>query len=213
MINSLFALAVPEQHFKSMSKKKLFRAPIWDAKHPDQNPGPSPNNVLGEAHNTVVAFRTPAGSIRIKLRSDWHGPSTEAVVALAQAGEDACSACEIYRVEPGFLVQGILKGDLPVNDKTGCKPAPECQPGPRTMIRGDVGWAGGGPGPDFFIYLGTEPAEWLRRDHTVWGEVADEESLELADRIVALPSSTPGGEGTMRFLDDRLKLDVLPTSP
>ena len=54
-----------------------------------------------------------------------------------------------------------------------------------------------------------QPAEWLHRDHTVWGEVADLASLQLADRIARLPSNTPDGEGTMRFLDERLKLSVL----
>jgi hypothetical protein len=64
------------------------------------------------------------------------------------------------------------------------------------VVRGDVGWAGGGAGPDFFIYLGKRPASWLKRDHTVWAEVADDESLALADRIVGLPSETPGGPNT-----------------
>ena len=26
-----------------------------------------------------------------------------------------------------------------------------------------VGWAGGGPGPDFFVYLGARPASWRKR--------------------------------------------------
>lgn len=98
---------------------------------------------------------------------------------------------------------------LPVNTETGCTPAPACQPGPRVMQRGDVGWAGGGAGPDFFIYLGERPASWLKKDHTVWAEVADEASLALADRIVKLPSHTPGGPNTMRFLKDRLSIDVV----
>jgi len=29
------------------------------------------------------------------------------------------------------------------------------------MERGEVGWAGGTAGPDFFIYLGLGPAGWL----------------------------------------------------
>eukprot|EP00966_Prymnesium_polylepis_P226197 5232447-Prymnesium_polylepis.1 len=83
-------------------------------------------------------------------------PSTDSVRRLASPDlpSEGCSACEFYRVEYGFLVQGSLRGVLPPNTLTGCSPAPECQPGPRVMIRGDVGWAGGSAGPDFFIYLG-----------------------------------------------------------
>jgi cyclophilin family peptidyl-prolyl cis-trans isomerase len=80
------------------------------------------------------------------------------------------------------------------------------------MQRGDVGWAGGGAGPDFFIYLGQRPADWLKRDHTVWAEVTDAESLAVADRIVQLPSHTPGGPNTMRFLKNRLEINVVPAA-
>ena len=46
----------------------------------------------------------------------------------------------------------------------------------------------------------------------MWAEVADDESLALADRIVNLPSETPGGPGTMRFLKDRLSVEVVAAS-
>lgn len=163
---------------------------------------------------STVALRTAAGDIRLRLRPDWHTPSVDSVRRLAspELPAAACSACELYRVEYGFLIQGTLRGILPPNKLTGCTPAPACQPGPRLMQRGDVGWAGGGAGPDFFIYLGQKPADWLKRDHTVWAEVADAESLTLADRIVQLPSHTPGGAGTMRFLKKRLEINVVPAA-
>ena len=64
--------------------------------------------------------------------------------------------------------------------------------GPKIMER--ARWVGGGSaGPDFFVYLGKNPADWLGHDHTVWGVLADEESVTLADEIVGLPSHTPGG--------------------
>jgi len=159
----------------------------------------------------TVAIHTSVGDIRLRLRPDWHAASVDSVRRLASPdlAAGACSSCEFYRVEFGFLLQGTLRGVLPPNDQTGCTPAPACQPGPRLMQRGDVGWAGGGAGPDFFIYLGATPASWLKRDHTVWAEVADEASLALAERIVNLPSHTPGGVGTMRFLKDRLEVDVV----
>lgn len=55
--------------------------------------------------------------------------------------------------------QGALRAYIPANDKT--------QEGPGFMARGDIGWAGGGPGPDFFIYLGAQPAAHFGRSHTV----------------------------------------------
>ena len=159
----------------------------------------------------TVAIRTSEGDIRLRLKPEWHLPSVDSVRRLAspELPAGACAHCELYRVEHGFLMQGTLRGVLPPNRETGCNPAPKCQPGPRVMIRGDVGWAGGGAGPDFFVYLGKRPADWLKKDHTVWAEVADAESLALADRIVALPSETPGGPGTMRFLKDRLEVEVV----
>ena len=70
----------------------------------------------------------------------------------------------------------------------------------------------GGPGPDFFIYLGENPASHFGTSHTVWAEVADAESLAAAKRIVGLPSHTPGGPGTMRFLQQKLDLRVNPAA-
>ncbi|KAK3246585.1 hypothetical protein CYMTET_43882 [Cymbomonas tetramitiformis] len=171
-------------------------------------PLPVVNTSLGH-----VLLRTSEGDIRLRLKEDWHLPSVNTVRRLAAPGlpPGSCRQCEFYRVEYGFLVQGVLRGVLPVNKETGCDPAPQCQPGPRVMQRGDVGWAGGGPGPDFFIYLGKRPADWLKRDHTVWAEVADDDSLALCDRIVSLPSHTPGGPNTMRFLQKRLEIEVVAT--
>lgn len=36
--------------------------------------------------------------------------------------------------------------------------------------------------------------------------------MQLIERIVAMPSSTPGGPNTMRFLDERPQITVLPAS-
>ena len=103
------------------------------------------------------------GDVRLRLRPDWHAESAAYVAALA-ASADACEdACEVYRVEPGFLVQGTLRSEkVEGNAKT--------RDGPRLMRRGDVGWAGEGPGPDFFVYLGREAGGALRHEaHGVRG--------------------------------------------
>ena len=69
------------------------------------------------------------------------------------------------------------------------------------MERGEIDGRGVAPGPTFH-YLGDRPASHWGHDHTVWGVVADPESLRVAEKIVNLPSHTPGGPNTMRFLKD-----------
>ena len=47
-------------------------------------------------------------------------------------------ACSCYchpRVEPGFLLQGVVASVIPANKIT--------TPGPKLMEMGEVGWAGG----------------------------------------------------------------------
>lgn len=61
------------------------------------------------------------------------------------------------------------------------------------------------------------PLQWMlfdtaRRRITAarTAQVADEESLALTDKIVNdLPSHTPGGPNTMRFLKTRLDIEVV----
>lgn len=51
---------------------------------------------------------------------------------------------------PPSCPQGSLRAYIPANNKT--------TPGPKFMERGDIGWAGGSSGPDWFIYLGAQVA-------------------------------------------------------
>jgi len=162
---------------------------------PPSAPLPLPDTVLA-----TVTLASPAGDIRLALRPEWSRESATYVRQLADLGDELCVDCKFYRAEPGFLLQGVLRAVIPANNIT--------TPGPRPMQSGDVGWAGGGPGPDFFIYLSDRPATDWGTSHTVWAEVADAESLATARRLVGLPSHTPGGPGTMRFLRDTLPLSV-----
>ena len=145
-----------------------------------------------------IALVTPKGSIRLRLRPEW-SPSSVAIVRLLAAHPLETPACEFYRVEPGFLLQGSLRALIPANNVT--------TPGPRPMRRGEVGWAGGSAGPDFFIYLGAEPATHWGTDHTVWAEVADKASLARADEFAALPP-LPTKPGEMHMIASRLPIDV-----
>ena len=85
-----------------------------------------------------IILATPKGNIRLKLRPDWSASSV-AFVRLLAAHPLATPSFEFYRVEPGFLLQGSLRALIASNNIT--------TKGPRAMQRGDVGWAGAGPGP------------------------------------------------------------------
>ncbi len=76
------------------------------------------------------------------------------------------------------------------------------------MEKGEIGWAGGSSGPDFFIYLGAQPAEHWKHDHTVWGEVADEASIRVAERIAAQPYVADESNFGMKMMVNRLPLVV-----
>jgi hypothetical protein len=42
----------------------------------------------------------------------------------------------------------------------------------------------------------------------VFAEVADETSMATLERVANAPSSTPGGTGTMRFIDERPRITL-----
>ena len=48
--------------------------------------------------------------------------------------------------------------------------------------------------------------------HTVWGELADEESMRLAERLVGFEVATNLKPGQMRMLEDPIPFTVVPTN-
>lgn len=167
--------------------------------NPPPSPPPPPSNLLpctagnGNRPGISLQMDDPSdgrslGEIRLILRPEW---CRSALYAQRVAESDTGSqSVHVYRLEPGFLIQGSLRSRfVPTNkDKTRA---------PKVMERGEVGWAGGGAGPDFFIYLGTGPASWLGNPHdgTIWAEVADEESMAVAENVSLLPMGvTPPGQ-------------------
>jgi len=146
---------------------------------------------------SLVKLHTSFGDIRLRLRPEWSPDSVAYVRSVAAAPELCTSACEFYRVEPGFLLQGSLRARIAPNSVT--------KEGPRHMVRGDVGWAGGSAGPDFFIYLGTQPATHWGLTHTVWAEVADEESFAVAEQCVQQPP-LPTKPGEMHIIAERIPI-------
>ena len=146
-----------------------------------------------DPHDETRAF----GDIRLILRPEWTSPSASFASKLA-AQDASLQASTVYRLEPGFLIQGRLglkqSGLVPPNrDNTRAA---------KVMERGEVGWAGGSTGPDWFIYLGMGPAGWLGNPHegTVWAEVADEQSMAVANNVslVPVPPTAPGQMHTLR---------------
>ena len=146
-----------------------------------------------------MQLHTSHGNIRLRLRPEWSPESVAYVRAVAAAPELCTSACEFYRVEPGFLLQGSLRARIAPNAVT--------KEGPRHMVRGDVGWAGGSAGPDFFIYLGSQPATHWGLTHTVWAEVADEESFAVAEACVQQPP-LPTKPGEMHMVAQRIPIEI-----
>jgi cyclophilin family peptidyl-prolyl cis-trans isomerase len=68
------------------------------------------------------------------------------------------------------------------------------------MTKGMVGWAGGDAGPDFFIDSYAQPAKFWGQQHTVFGEIKDDASFAVIDKIYTLPVTNKG----MTYLDDRI---------
>lgn len=165
----------------------------------------------------VVEFHAGEGTtIRIRLRPDFSSESRDFVGAAALSG---CRG-EWYRNEPWGVLQGRLAcgPDMPPVVKGPCPSGavldpnrecfahdPDCGCHGPVMRRGMVAWAGGGSGPDFFLYTGAEPARHWQNDHTVFGEIADDESWEAIARLHALPATDRRG---MTMLDAKHPLVV-----
>jgi len=175
--------------------------------------GANTNSNKDDAAADYITLHTAHGNIRITLRPDLSSPSVQYVRDVINAG---CDGCNLYRAEkPGILqggfksAQGVVKpntifGDCPKeyeSIKQNCpKHDPNCGCHGPVMVKGMVGWAGGTPGgPDFFIETYEEPATFWGNQHTVWGFIRDEASLEVIKGFWELPSNNNGG---MHLLKD-----------
>jgi peptidyl-prolyl cis-trans isomerase A (cyclophilin A) len=150
---------------------------------------------------TTATLHTSMGDIRINLFPD-HAPKTvRNFTGLAEGTQEwtdprvrAKSTAPLYdgtvvhRVIPGFMIQG---GD-PLGTGTG-------GPGYRfnDEFHGELvfdkpyllAMANAGPntnGSQFFITVEATP--WLNMKHSIFGEVADQESRDVVDAIAAVPT-------------------------
>ena len=164
---------------------------------------------------TQATLTTSLGDIRINLFPDQAPKTVRNFTGLAEGTQEwtdprvrAKSTAPLYdgtvfhRVIPGFMIQG---GD-PLGTGTGgpgFRFADEFNPQLTFDRPYLLAMANSGPntnGSQFFITVA--PTSWLNFKHSIFGEVADQESRDVVDAIAA----TPTGPG------DRPRQDVVITS-
>ena len=150
---------------------------------------------------TTATLHTTLGDIKINLFQDQAPKTVRNFVGLAdgskewthpktnsKTSEPLYDGTIFHRVIPGFMIQG---GD-PLGTGTG-------GPGYRfeDEFHGELTFdrpyllamANSGPGTNgsqFFITVA--PTAWLNRKHSIFGEVADQESRDIVDAIAAVPT-------------------------
>lgn len=157
--------------------------------------------------------------VQLALHPEW---SESSAAFWREAARVNCKGT-LYRNEGDTLLQGRLDCPLKVPVSKGACPVgvavdpnrrcpahdPQCGCHGPIMQRGDVGWAGGGTGPDFFIYTGIAPATWWSHDHTLIGRVQGETSWAALRRLHAMRAHNDRG---MTMLDKSVRLQVMPAA-
>ena len=148
---------------------------------------------------TTATIATNHGDIRINLFPDQAPKTVRNFTGLAEGTQEwtdrkvqAKSTAPLYdgtifhRIIPGFMIQG---GD-PLGTGTG-GPGYRFDDEPHPELTFDkpylLAMANAGPntnGSQFFITVA--PTTWLNFKHTIFGEVADQESRDVVDAIAAV---------------------------
>lgn len=181
----------------------------------DHKDGPSWTTPDVDSHGNDVFYPkdvtlvTSQGDIVIQLRPDLSPESVQYIKSLLDSTLP-CKRCRFYRAEQRGILQGVIKkeGIMPNEVLGKCPPDENVQDvqnchGP-LMTKGMVGWAAGEGGPDFFIDNYPAVAEWWGHDHTVWGEIVDEESFKVVDSFFDLPRHKDG----LTYLDQDVFFDL-----
>ncbi|MEA9985398.1 peptidylprolyl isomerase [Subtercola sp. RTI3] len=154
-------------------------------------------------HTHVATFHTNLGDISVNLFGN-HAPQTVKNFVGLAAGErewtdpktGTATTAKLYdgsifhRIIPGFMIQG---GD-PLGNGTGGpgyrfndEINPELgfvEPYILAMANAGIQGGQGTNGSQFFITVG--PATWLQGKHTIFGEVADDSSKRIVDKLAAV---------------------------
>lgn len=151
-----------------------------------------------------VTLHTNKGDINLTMFPD-HAPKTVAnFTGLAKgtidykadggrkAPEPFYDGLTFHRIIPGFMIQG----GCPVGVGTGgpgftfddeISPDKDfTKPYMLAMANAGKRMGKGTNGSQFFITVG--PTTWLQGKHTIFGEVADQESRDVVDAIAAVPT-------------------------
>lgn len=164
---------------------------------------------------TTATIHTSMGDIRVNLFPDQAPKTVRNFTGLAEGTQEwtdpkvkAKTTKPLYdgtifhRVIPNFMIQG---GD-PLGTGTG-GPGYRFADEPHPELTFDkpylLAMANAGPntnGSQFFVTVA--PTTWLNFKHTIFGEVADQESRDVVDAIAAVPTGA----------QDRPKDDVVISS-
>ena len=143
----------------------------------------------------TLTLSLDSGDVVIKLRPDLAPNHVARIKELA--GEGFYDGVKFHRVIPGFMAQGGCPNGIG-NGGPGYRFEEECSPKARHNKSGMLSMANAGPGTNgsqFFITVAD--TSWLWGKHTVFGEVADEVSRKVVDKIAALAT-----DGRDKPLDD-----------
>ncbi len=151
-----------------------------------------------------VTLHTNHGDINIALFPDAAPQTVDNFVGLAEGSKDYkddagrsnptpyFDGLVFHRIIPGFMIQGgcplgqgfggpgYTFNDEIHPDKNFTKPYI------LAMANAGVRGGKGTNGSQFFITVA--PTTWLQGKHTIFGEVADQESRDVVDKIAAVPT-------------------------
>ncbi|GAB3610748.1 peptidylprolyl isomerase [Humibacter ginsengiterrae] len=158
-------------------------------------------------HTAVATLHTNYGDIAVNLYGN-HAPKTvRNFVGLATGeqewtdpgtgesrSDNLYDGVIFHRIIPGFMIQG---GD-PLGTGTGGpgyrfddEISPDLdftQPYMLAMANAGIQGGRGTNGSQFFITVG--PTTWLQGKHTIFGEVADDESRRIVDKLAGVPTDS-----------------------
>jgi cyclophilin family peptidyl-prolyl cis-trans isomerase len=205
--DSTSPIEVADHKKASLTTKKRLKGNERDK---EASPQTIEKNQRSNVGKETLLLTTDHGTIRIELRPDLSPESVGYIRELVQSG--TCRRCNLYRAEQHGILQGVMafpdattnvtKGKCPPEYKYN-KPADLDCHGP-TMTRGMVGWAAGVTGPDFFIDSYPKPATWWGQQHTVFGEIKDDASFAVIDKIYEQPVHKHG----LTYLDKKLEFTL-----